>query len=123
MKDLIAAPHEAARLELAKVYRRADRGHTVQLPCSVSARLLMSGGNGGPRGDSTLEVRKRAGPGLRQVRVNFGPAHDAAWSCCSLRASTARSAAPEAGLNRCDLGRYYNRTISVWALLLVPSME
>ena len=55
---------------------------------------------------------RAGGGGLRPARALFWPATDAAWSCCSGRASTARSAAPKAGLNRSDLGRHYNETIS-----------
>ena len=57
------------------------------------------------------------GGGLRQVRAFFWPAPDAAWPCCSSRASTARSAAPEAGLNRSDRGRHYDEQISGGAFL------
>ena len=35
-----------------------------------------------------------------------GSARDAARPCCRLRASAARSAAPQAGLNRRDLARH-----------------
>ena len=112
MKDFVAALHQAASLELAKVQCRADGRHVWKLPCSASARLLMSGGNDGPRGGSTLEVRERAGPGCGGRGPSSGLRPDAAWPCCSLRASTAQSAAPEAGLNRRDLGRHYNGKIS-----------
>ena len=55
----------------------------------------------------------RAGEvGLRSTQACFWAAPAATWPCCSSRASTAQSAAPQAGLNRSDLGRHYNRRIS-----------
>jgi hypothetical protein len=43
----------------------------------------------------------------RRVQLVW-PAPDAAWPCYCSRASTARCAAPQAGLNRSDLGRHYD---------------
>jgi len=59
------------------------------------------------------------GAGLRPTLAVFRTAADAAWPCRSSRASTARCAAPQAGLNRSDLGRHYNDTISRGSLLTV----
>ena len=64
---------------------------------------------------------RAGGDGLRPARALFWPATDAAWTCCSGRASTARSAAPKAGLNRSDLGRHYNETISGGVFSRLPS--
>ena len=48
-----------------------------EVPFAASARLLMSSGNAGLRGGSTLEVRKRAGTGCGRRGPLFRPAADA----------------------------------------------
>lgn len=68
----------------------------------------MAIGKAGLRDGSTLEVGERAGSGCGGRGPSWRPAADAAWPCCSWRASTALCAAPEAGLNRHDLARPKN---------------
>jgi hypothetical protein len=72
VEDFVAAGHEAAGLVLAKIQCGAKGWHTRKLPCFGSARLLISGGNDGPRIGSSLEVRERAGPGCGRCWPSSG---------------------------------------------------
>jgi hypothetical protein len=60
---------------------------------------------------------------LRQARAFFWPAHDAAWFCYSWRASTARSAAAQPGLNWRDLGQHYDQKTAEKRRMVVPGVD